>query len=125
MREHAKFLGREHNQLAATRDTPRTHIHLQVGCVKQHGLLRNAAPQQRTHAGEQFRECEGLHEVIICAEVEPLHAITHAIACGKHQHTGGHGGGTQLAQHGEAVTLWKHHVEDDEVKTASLGLLEP
>ena len=33
MREHAKFLGREHNQLAATRDTPRTHIHLQVGNV--------------------------------------------------------------------------------------------
>ena len=46
---------------------------------------RAATAQQRAQPRQQLGEVEGLHEVVVGADVEPLDAVVHGVAGGQHQ----------------------------------------
>ena len=79
--------------------------------------FRRAAAQHRFHAGHKLHHPEGLHEIIIRAEVEPLYlVILRALRRGHHN-----GDLAQLrpclhtAQKLDAVYPREHHVEHDKL----------
>ena len=82
--------------------------------------VRLRAAQQRAHPRGQLRHGEGLHHVVVGAEVEAAHAILHRVARGEHQDRRRPGlvrrRGAQPPQHLEAVHLRQPDVEDHEVE---------
>ena len=58
---------------------PRFGIEGQVGEAKR--PLRCVAPtQESTHAGQELVERERMNEIVVCARIEPGHAVTHAVS---------------------------------------------
>src|SRR5438876_5873819 len=46
-------------------------------------LSLGSASQHGAHPGEQFRKCEWLDQIIVCAELESFHTVAHTVAGGK------------------------------------------
>ena len=51
----------------------------------QESGLAGRAPDERPQPRQQFRQVEGLDQVIIGARVQPPHAVSHSIARREHQ----------------------------------------
>ena len=61
------------------RHDPRLGIERQVGEAK--GTLRCVAPtQESAHAGQELVERERMNEIVVCARIEPGHAVTHVVS---------------------------------------------
>ncbi len=73
-----------------------------------------AAPQQRPHAREEFREGKWLDEIVVRAQVQPFHSILYGIAGGQKQHGRLAARLPVGAQHRPAVASRQHHIQDDE-----------
>ena len=76
--------------------------------------MRAAAADQCAHAREQLRERERLDEIIIGAQLEPLHPVFDLVARREEQHRGLFALAAQLAQHLPAVGARQHHVQYDD-----------
>ena len=70
--------------------------------------------QQRMQPRLQFREIEGLGQVVVGPGVEAGHAVVQAVQRGEHQHRHRHAGGAGATQHGEAVHHRQAQVQDGE-----------
>ena len=95
----------------------------QVADHQEGAAARRAAAQQRAHPREQLVALEGLHQVVVGAGVEALHARVHGVARGEHQdrHV------AVLAQPPadlHAVELGQAEVEHHGVGLEDAGLLE-
>ena len=69
----------------------------------------------RTPSSSMVRECAG---------IEPGDAVADLAAGGEHQDRRAHPALTQAGAGGEAVDLWHHHVEQDQVGFLAAGLGE-
>src|SRR4030095_16386261 len=81
--------------------------------------------KKRTHAGEQFREREWFHHVIIRAELESLYAITHAVARRQKNDRRLHLGIAQFFDERPAIFFWKHDIDNEEVELAGARSCQP
>src|SRR5207248_7438488 len=79
--EHVEFALRQGDVDARTARAPLKQIQLEV-VHAQHRLGAFSA-QHHAEAGKELRECEGLHQVVVRADVETGHAILHGVACGQ------------------------------------------
>ena len=80
------------------------------------------APEQRTDAGKQLHDAERLGEVVVRAAVQTEHLVILGAACGEH-HNGQHFGrgiAAEPAEHGEAVFLGQHNVQQNDIRRALL-----
>lgn len=76
------------------------------------GRFTAAAPAQQ-HAGTrlQFAKIEGLHQIIICAEIQCADPVVYFGPCGQHEHRDANFGLPQPLQDGETVeTLSLIHI---------------
>ena len=85
---------------------------------------RRAAAQQRAHAREQLLALERLDEVVVGADVEPLHARLQRVARGQHQDRRVVAVVAQALGDVDAVQPRQAEVEDDEVGQEGVRLVE-
>src|SRR4030095_11844876 len=87
----------------------------QIGDLELDGrLLRKTSPE-RAHSRDQFLHCEGLREVIICAEPAARHSIAYLAARGQDKDTSVDVRCAQMSQHFEPIHPWQHHIEYDKI----------
>ena len=81
---------------------------------RQHKVrYRSGAKVDGVHSAA--RERERLHEIVVGAEIEPLHAILDGVFRRQHQHRRLQPAPAQRGQHFEAVALRQHQIEQHEV----------
>ena len=80
-------------------------------------LLRLAAAQHRLDAGDQLHDAEGLDEIVVCAEIQPLNLVIFCALRRRHDDGDGRKGGRRLhaPQKLDAVEPRQHHVENDKL----------
>jgi hypothetical protein len=83
-----------------------------------------AAAAERPDPGEQLGERERLHEVVVCAGIEPFDTILHRVARGEHEDRSCGLRGSETASHLKTVEGGDHDVEDDDVVTFGARLRE-
>ena len=79
------------------------------------GRLTGAATGQRPHARFQFRQGEGLGQVVVGAGIEAAHAILDAVLRGQDQHRHGALARAQAAQHVDTGELGQAEIENQQI----------
>ncbi|CDN45284.1 hypothetical protein BN871_HA_00060 [Paenibacillus sp. P22] len=87
-------------------------------------LVRLAA-QQRAHPREQLLERERLHQIIVRAEIEPLHAVMDIVLGGQHQDRHGAAAFPDAPAYFPAVHLRHHDIKDQQLRIGSEQRLQP
>ena len=88
--------------------------------LDQPRLHRAAAARERRDARDQLLGREGLHEIVVGAEREAVHAIAHGVARGEHEHGLLAAVRAVALQPREAVDARQADVEDHEVDVGDL-----
>src|SRR6185436_6622547 len=99
-------------------------VDLQVGDADHSLAHAVAAADEGAQAGQELGELEGLDQVVVGAGVEAAHPVRQPIARGEDQHRGRILLFPQGPQHGQAVQLGQHDVEDDRVIRVGLRVPE-
>src|SRR5262245_3960832 len=100
-------------------------VDLEIGDMEPLGVAARTAAQDRADAGQQLGEREGLHQVVVRSELEPLHAVRHGVAGGEKEDRGLLAGAAQLREDRPAVPSREHDVEDDQVVETVQGEVKP
>jgi hypothetical protein len=74
-----------------------------------------AAPNKRTHSGEEFRQNEGLGEIVVRSRVQTFHSLLDQSAGGEHQHRSFDAPLAQLAANLKAAEVRQPDIEKDGV----------
>lgn len=116
--QQLKFLVRQLHARAVRRDDVLGGIERErAAAQKRLRRFRTAAAQHGLDAGDELHHAEGLREVVVRAEVEPLDLIVLRALGGCH-HDGELGKArarAQPAQQLDAVRAGEHHVEHDQL----------
>ena len=112
--EQRELLGRQVDLPAGSRDPTGRGIDDEVGDPELDGLLLTPA-QQRTDPRRQLGEREGLHHVVVGAEVETADAVLEGAFGGEHEHRKPGLVSADAAKQLETGQPRKHQVEDHEV----------
>jgi len=113
--EQRVLLRRESHLFLPLRDVPGVRVDRDLPRREHGGLLDRVAAEQRSHAGEEHVEVEGLREVIVGAQVKPADHLFLLAARGEHED--GHVLATLPQHRAERVTVHAGEVdvEDHEV----------
>jgi len=76
--------------------------------------MRSPRPNGRP-GGQQFREREGLHQVIIRAGIQSPHPVVDSARGRQHQYRGRRPAAAQRLDHLEPVDLRKHAIDDEQI----------
>src|SRR5690606_29953476 len=91
--------------------------HLKIG---DHELLALIADRRsatkRVHASQQLGKRKRLHDIVIAADIEPLHAVVDAAERRKEKNGHRPAAAAQCAGHRKAIQTGKHAVQDDEIE---------
>ena len=114
--EQAEFEGLDVDPLRSPVDLSREQVDREVS-DRDGGRFRGGggAAQQRLDPGEQFREGKRFDQVVVTAVLESLDPVLDRIAGAEHDHRQGGARGAQFLDHGEAVHLRQHDVDDRQV----------
>ncbi len=99
----------------------------ELGRLGLHGGVEVLDPEEGAHARSQLGHVDGLGEKVVGPGVEPLDALARGVEGGDHDH-GEHGVlgiGADPPAHLVAVHPRHHHVEENEIGTLRLDLIEP
>jgi hypothetical protein len=77
---------------------------------------RSRAPEDGSDASDQFLKIEGLRNIVICADIQSSQAVALLPTSGQHNNWR-LAWLSQQSKPFEAVPAWKHHVQDDQVRT--------
>ena len=108
----------------AARDLVRVGVERQVADAQRGHAARRPAAQQRAQAGEQLLALERLDEVVVGADVEPLHARLQRVARGEHQDRRVVAVVAQALGDVDAVQARQPEVEHDDVGQEGVRLVE-
>ena len=113
--------------LVGQHDTPAGRGQLECGAVQngvphaqQDALLHLQVPGHGTDAGQQLRGGEGLGQVVVGPAVQPQHLVLHLALGGEQQHRHPAARRPEPTQHGQAVQLGHHDVQDGGVVVPGL-----
>ena len=95
---------------------PSYGIHFQISKSQLDGLLGSPAPEQRPDAGQELREREGFHKVIVGTFIEPFDSVLDCIASGEDENWSLQSAFSQSGQHLKPVTARKHEIQKDKVE---------
>ena len=98
-------------------------VHFQIADIEL-GLHRGrAAPaQQCLDAGQQFRESEGLGQIVVGARLQPADPVVHLAQRAQKQNRRDLLGGPQGLDDGKPIQLGQHPIDDDQVEMAAGGM---
>ena len=103
----------------------RPGVHGHVGEAEHlAGPVGARAPQERAQPCQQLLERERLHEVVVGARVQALHAVADADAGGQHQDRRAVAVGAEAAGHLEPVDAGHEHVEQQRVGRLGRDLVQ-
>jgi D-alanyl-D-alanine carboxypeptidase/D-alanyl-D-alanine-endopeptidase (penicillin-binding protein 4) len=114
--EQRPLAHRQLQRLAGQEAAARAEVHLERPVGDRLQLLRPAAADQRVGARHQLVQVEGLEQVVVGAQVQPVHAVLHRVARGQDQHRHVLAARPRAAHHLEAVQPRAAHVQHDEVE---------
>jgi hypothetical protein len=121
-----KFLGRQMQFVPPARGPLPDEVHAYITesqrARRAGGFLE--APQQCPHARQQFFRAERLHQIIIRARVESLHAVLDLAFGGEHEDGHRVVQAAQLSADRVAIELRQHEVEQDQVGLFCEGALQ-
>jgi hypothetical protein len=80
--------------------------------------------QDRTHAREQFRKRERFDQVIVCAQLESFHTVSHTVASRKKKNRRANPIAPEFRDHFPAVLMWQHDIDDKKIKFARTRMLQ-
>src|SRR3954462_9031109 len=83
--EQLELALREIDLPAITRDLVGVGIEREIADAQRGHAARGASPEQRAHPSEELLAFERLDEVVVCADVQALHARLQGVARGQHQ----------------------------------------
>ena len=91
-------------------------VHLEIADAQRRLHRGHRRPaRQRVEAGEQFREREGLDEIVVAAGLEPRHPVVDPAQRGQEQHRRLDAGAAQGPDEPEPVEAGQHAVDDQHV----------
>ena len=79
---------------------------------------RRPAAQQSTHPRQQLRKGERFYQIVVSAQLQPLHPMLNGAQRGKQQDRHAFPGGAQHAHDIPAVHIRQHDVEDQQIVIA-------
>src|SRR5437867_6220264 len=85
--------------------------------------LRSAA-QYRTHTGQQFGKRERLEQIIVRAQLQSFHTVTHTVARCKKENRGANSIAPEFHDHFPAILMWEHDIHDKKIKFGRARLLQ-
>src|SRR3954454_8457836 len=122
--EQLELALRELDPPVAARDLVGVRVEHEVADAQRRHAARRAAAQQRAHAGQQLLALEGLDQVVVRADVEPLDARLQRVARGEHEDRHLVAVIAQALGDVHAVEPGEPEVEHDEVGQERVRLLE-
>jgi hypothetical protein len=114
--QEVELAGCELDGPVSSRHPSADQIHLEVDRLQSQHLIRPTATQQGTDAGEQLREREGFHEVVVRTAVEPEHPVLDRVPGRQDEHRRTESASPQRRQDIDTVATGKHQVEHDEIE---------
>lgn len=123
--EQRIFLRRELDLLVAPIREVRDHVENEIAALELRRLLRTRPAEDAPQARGELFEVEGLGEIVVRTEVEPLDAVLRRATGREHENGCGVARIAQRAQHGIAVELGQHHVQHDSVEMIVHRKVEP
>ena len=106
------------------RDLVGVGVQREIADAQRGHAARRAAPQQRAHAGQQLLALERLDEIVVGADVQPLHARLQRVAGGEHQDRRVVAVVAQALGDVDAVQPRQTEVQDDDVRQEGVRLVE-
>src|SRR6266496_3759199 len=86
--------------------------------------LRSTA-QYRAHSCEQLRKCERFDEIIVCAQLESFHPITHTVTRGQKENGRANAIAPKFRDQFPAVLVREHDIDNQKIKLARASLRQP
>ena len=109
--QHAQFACGELERHTVEGGAPARGVDVERSMRKHRATAGLAAADQRAHAGFEFRQVEGLGQIIVSTEIESLDSVIERIARGQHEHRDLRPAAAQPAQHFEPVELGQPEIE--------------
>src|SRR5262245_49748913 len=122
--EKFEFARCQFQSLIATRDLPCHKVYLQIAGFEAKNLFYPASTQECPNSGEKFRECEGLHQVIIATTIKPQDAILDGVLCRQNQDRSLHPAFAQRSKDLDPVSPWEHQVKHEQIEHLCVGAKE-
>src|SRR5712691_7775616 len=91
-----KFLWGEHDLFLPPPHPPAGRFETKLPHDQGGGSILMTAPNERSDAGTELREAEGLHQIVVSSRVQASHAVVDPVSCGHHDHRGGAACGSQV-----------------------------
>src|SRR4051812_19887259 len=122
--EQLELALREIDLPVATRDLVRIRVQRQVTHPQRGHPARWAAPQQGPQAGEQLLALERLDQIVVGADVEPLHAGLQGVARRQHEDRRVVAVVAQALGDVDAIQPRQAEIEHDDVRQEGVGLVK-
>src|SRR2546427_5946055 len=91
-------------------------VHFQISKSELDGLFGSPTPQQRPDTGQELREREGFHKVIVGTLVESFDPVLDCIASGEDENWSLQSSFSQRGQHLEPIATWKHEIQKHKIE---------
>src|SRR5262249_41548435 len=105
MLQDGAFPAREWDVRRIHAHIPSNRVKLDVACLEIEPQRTAWPPQQCFGACNEFGDCEGLDQIIICPSVEARYALLHGVASGQHEDRNRIAPCPQLGQQVETVPI--------------------
>src|SRR6476469_7956481 len=110
--EDAELFWREFDALVGSRYFPPETIKRQLAYLQLLGRGLST-PEQHSHSGQKFHECERLYEIIVGSLFQAFDAVIHRIPSGQDQDRRYHLSIANLLQHRKTVRIRQSEIETD------------
>src|SRR3989442_6976329 len=121
--EQCVFARGQLDAAACASDAPAQPVDLEVGDAHHLVVLGRPAAQDGADARQQLGEREGLHQVVVGAELQALDAVLYLVARADEEHRR-LALATDALQHAEAIHARHHHVHQHQVVAARGGQVQ-
>ena len=93
-----------------------SHVNFQISDSQMFCLSLGSTAQYRAHPGEQFRKRERFDEIIVCAQLEPFHAVAHTVTRGEKENGCANAIAPELRDQFPPVLVRQHDIDDENIE---------
>jgi hypothetical protein len=106
----------EFDQFSVAGNSPASGIQSQASQSQSPGLLRTATAQESAASRKQFGEGKGLHQVVICARIQPLNTVFNRITGREQQDRNSDSVAPHLSENLAPAASRQHDVQQNQVE---------
>src|SRR5215471_5882674 len=116
MSKQQKFLWGQIEWDAGARCLVVSHVHFQIMYADIFWLPLRGASQYGAYPGEQFRKRERFDQIVVRAQLQPFHAVAHAVAGGKKENRRASPVVSEVGDQLPAVLVGQHDIDDEKIE---------